>query len=185
MKTTLAAVLILFFLIQPNDKKEGQLITGFSSQSNLEWFAVNDGVMGGLSESSMNNHENGYGIFAGNVSLENNGGFASVRAMVPKNDYTGYDQIVIRVKGDGKKYQLRIRNSRDFDGVSYQAGFTAKPGNWQNVAFSEEDFTPVWRGMVVKDYPAFEFENMKQIGFLIADYQKGNFELMIESIKIE
>jgi monofunctional biosynthetic peptidoglycan transglycosylase len=184
MKTILSTIVALFILFQTNEKHEGKVITDFSNETNLEWFIINDGVMGGLSESTMTSHKNGYGIFSGNVSLENNGGFASVRARIPGNDYSVHDKIVLRVKGDGKKYQFRIRTNQNFDGVSYQANFTAKPGEWQIVEFSENDFTPVWRGRVVKDYPALDFANMRQIGFLIADYQKGGFELMVDEIVI-
>ena len=43
------------------------------------WIIVNDNVMGGISNSSLSlNNENNL-VFNGNVSLDNNGGFASVR----------------------------------------------------------------------------------------------------------
>ncbi len=185
MKTILSTIVAVFILLQSNDNQEGKVITDFSDKTNLEWYIVNDGVMGGLSESSMESNKDGHGVFSGDVSLENNGGFASVRAMVPRNDYSVHQKIVLRVKGDGKEYQFRIRTNEGFDGVSYRAKFSTQAGEWQDIVFSADDFTPVWRGRVVENYPAFDFANMKQIGFLIADYQKGNFELMIESISMK
>ena len=44
-----------------------------------KWRIVNDGVMGGISKSNIYLNEVSNIIFAGNVSLENNGGFASIR----------------------------------------------------------------------------------------------------------
>lgn len=157
------------------------IISDFTEKSKIEWFVINDGVMGGLSESSMTYHDDGYGKFSGNVSLENNGGFASVRAVVPGEGFSGSQAISIKVKGDGKKYKFRIRTDKNFDGISYQANFTAGD-DWQEITFSKRDFTPVFRGREIRDYPALDFNNMKQIGFLIADYQTGEFELLIDSI---
>ncbi|HEX5697569.1 MAG TPA: CIA30 family protein, partial [Rhodoferax sp.] len=48
--------------------------------STLNWQAINDGVMGGVSVSRMRFDSAGFAVFEGEVSLENNGGFASVRA---------------------------------------------------------------------------------------------------------
>ncbi len=42
------------------------------------WYAVDDGVMGGVSQSGFR-VDAGAGCFGGEVSLENGGGFASVR----------------------------------------------------------------------------------------------------------
>lgn len=44
-----------------------------------QWYVVNDNVMGGVSNSSMVFTENETLVFKGRVSLDNNGGFASVR----------------------------------------------------------------------------------------------------------
>ena len=52
----------------------------FSPQMNIrEWRIVNDGVMGGISRSSLTLTDIGNGKFSGHVSLANNGGFASIQ----------------------------------------------------------------------------------------------------------
>ena len=66
-------------------------------------------------------NENGHGEFYGNVSLENNGGFSLLRyqsAFLKLKDYT---EVFLRVKGDGKKYQFRIKDvvSNKHSFVSY------------------------------------------------------------------
>lgn len=50
------------------------------------WQAINDGVMGGVSVSRLRFDSTGYAVFEGVVSLENNGGFASVRASGPTGE---------------------------------------------------------------------------------------------------
>ena len=64
---------------------DAQLLAFDTSESGL-WRSVNDGVMGGLSRGSLRIVAAGVGIFEGEVSLENNGGFASVRATIGPRD---------------------------------------------------------------------------------------------------
>ena len=82
------------------------------------WMIVNDGVMGGISESRLSLYLQGFLVFEGRVSLEFGGGFASVRSMLNRLDADPYDGILIRFKGDGKRYQLRLRQGDRMDGVA-------------------------------------------------------------------
>ena len=93
-----------------------QLIFDFDIQSDSSnWRVVDDVVMGGRSSGSFTIDENGHGVFKGNVSLENNGGFSSLRYRFKKLKTKGYTKVVLRVKGDGKSYQFRVKaNSSDY-----------------------------------------------------------------------
>ncbi len=51
-------------------------------KSNDKWRIVNDAVMGGLSSSTVSINNEGKILFSGNVSLDNNGGFASLRSPI-------------------------------------------------------------------------------------------------------
>lgn len=44
------------------------------------WHAIDDRVMGGISRSTLRHDPAGHAVFEGTVSLERNGGFASVRS---------------------------------------------------------------------------------------------------------
>jgi monofunctional biosynthetic peptidoglycan transglycosylase len=86
--------------------------TIFEFESNNEaeqWISVNDGVMGGVSQGQMRFTDQGTALFSGALSLENNGGFASVRTYPQQYDLEGYAGLAIRIKGDGRRYKLRIR----------------------------------------------------------------------------
>lgn len=91
-----------------------QIIIDFSNTSATGWQIVNDRVMGGISRSSFQLHEDGYALFSGTVSLENNGGFASVRtrAQTPM-DLSEFDGLSVHVLGDGKTYSLRLRTVKN------------------------------------------------------------------------
>ena len=152
-------------------------------QSAGEWHAINDGVMGGLSSGRIERTASGTGLFEGTVSLENNGGFASVRTVMDNMELNNYKGAAIRVKGDGNIYSLRFRTDSRFDGISYQAKFKTEEGQWQEYKIPFEEFTPVWRGRYVSDQPELTSEDIRQVGILIADKQFGEFELNIDWIK--
>ena len=72
------------------------------------WAVVNDGVMGGLSQSRAVISNHGTLMFTGVVSLANNGGFASIRHGAESFDLGRGEGILVRVSGDGKKYEFKI-----------------------------------------------------------------------------
>ena len=148
----------------------------FSSAEELKsWRIINDGVMGGLSQSEIS-HRDQSAIYKGTISLENNGGFASTRTM-PKNlRLEGYKGISLRIKGDGKKYQFRIRANSRFDGVSYRNIFETKKDEWMTINLAFSDFIPTWRGRILKEVKALDPSEIQQIGFLIANREAEDFK---------
>ena len=148
-----------------------------------DWMVVNDSVMGGISQSRPEITDRDTLVFLGNVSFENNGGFASIRHVAEPFGLEEGQGILLRVKGDGKKYQLRVRTSDGFDGMAYKTDFKTVKGEWQEFRFPWNAFTATYRGQSIKDAPLLKPSNIRQVGFLIADKQAGSFELEIESIE--
>ncbi|KAG8385403.1 hypothetical protein BUALT_Bualt03G0039400 [Buddleja alternifolia] len=149
----------------------GKLIFGFEDNLSRElpWGALDDVVMGGVSESTFlidpNGGENGRptGIFRGVVSTANNGGFTSIRTKnfsIPE-DLSAYDGLELRLKGDGRRYKLIVRTSRDWDTVGYTIGFDTVKDQWKSLMFSK-----------------FEYD-----GKLNPTFVEGPFQLPISSIR--
>ena len=143
------------------------------------WQTVNDGVMGGISSSRMVEAD-GVLSFEGELSLENNGGFASVRRLV-ETDLSQVTGVRLEVRGDKRTYQFRLRQNDRFDGVAWRAEFTTT-AEWQTVELSLDQFVPVFRGRRVPDAGPVVAASIKQIGFLLADKTPGPFRLQIRSI---
>jgi len=144
------------------------------------WFVVNDGVMGGISQSRVTLTDRKTLIFSGTVSLENNGGFASIRHAAEAFDIGSGSGILIRVRGDGNTYQLRVRTSDRFDGIAYKADFTTEKGVWQELRIPWDAFTATFHGREVKEAPELKGPQIQQVGFLIAEKQDGDFQLEIK-----
>jgi NADH dehydrogenase [ubiquinone] 1 alpha subcomplex assembly factor 1 len=160
------------------------MIEDFDLKNHLNWKVINDGVMGGISESKFEILPNQTGQFSGMVSLENNGGFASVRAMLRDSISGNFEKIILRVNGDGKTYSFRIRTDENFDGVTYASSFTTKNDEWTEHEFSPDDFIPTFRGRTLNNVPRLNGQQIKQIGFLISEKQAGSFNLIIDWIKV-
>ncbi len=148
------------------------------------WEVVNDDVMGGISRSRFT-LSNGVGVFQGEVSLENNGGFASVRSLPAGHNLDGAQAFVIRFRGDGKRYKFTVRTAAGFDGVIYQCAFPTRDGVWEEHRLPLREFTPTFRGRVLSDRPPLDPAAIRSVGFLISDKQQGPFRLEVAWIKAE
>lgn len=163
---------------------EKMLFTFDSDESDDRWMIVNDGVMGGLSRSRIYLTESNTAVFEGEVSLANHGGFASVRSRPEPMPTGGTSQIAVRVRGDGREYQLRIRTEDAFDGVAYRCAFKTRAGEWMTVDAAYGDFVPTFRGRVLRDVPPIDAGAIRQLGFLIADKEEGPFRLEVDWIAV-
>lgn len=159
-----------------------QTIVQFSKKSTLkDWFIVNDGVMGGLSRGKFQLNDDGYGRFYGTVSLENNGGFASLRHELKPFPATANQSIKIHVKGDGKVYQFRVKHdSRAY--YSYITTFKTT-GDWQEIILTLADFYPSFRGRKLRE-PNYNHDTITELTFLIGNKKAETFELLIDKIEL-
>ncbi|MEM6686968.1 MAG: CIA30 family protein [Bacteroidota bacterium] len=155
----------------------------FSKESDLSnWYIVNDGVMGGISQSNFRLNENGNGLFEGNVSLENNGGFCSLRYAIRNTDITGKTTVVIRLKGDGKTYKLRLKkNASDY--YTYTTNFKTS-GDWETIEIPLNSLYPSFRGRRL-NIGNFTADTIEELGFLIANKKKETFQLELDFIKVK
>ena len=168
----------LIFLFQ--DMNKTNIVNFNNNTSNINWSVVNDGVMGGLSKSTIEISNNKL-EFSGNVSLENNGGFASVRGFLDKINLKNHKYLEISLKGDKKNYQIRLRPYKNIRWTYiYEIETT---GEWQNIKINLNDFRPYFRGYFLRS-PNFNHSNLSEIGILIGNKKKENFNIKIEKINL-
>ncbi|EAR11627.1 hypothetical protein PI23P_00435 [Polaribacter irgensii 23-P] len=167
--------ILIFFMSDVN-----QLIFDFNINSDIsDWSVVDDGVMGGRSSGNFNMSPEGFGVFQGSVSLENNGGFSSLRYGFPKMKLKDFSEVVLIVKGDGKKFQFRIKDQRS-NYHSYIAVFETN-GAWQTIRIKLSEMYPAFRGRTLT-IGNFSSKNMEEIAFLIGNKKEENFKLEIDKI---
>ncbi len=155
----------------------------FSQPDQAEaWRAIHDRVMGGVSRGDALPVE-GAVKFQGELSLENNGGFASFRISKRLPDLSEYDGLRLKVRGDGQVYRLSLRPDADWDRLSWRAPFATRDGEWVTIDLAFEDFVPSWRGRLVASESRLDTSVIHQLGIMITDKQAGPFELELASIE--
>ncbi|KAI5591051.1 hypothetical protein BDE02_04G052800 [Populus trichocarpa] len=183
--------------------RNGKLLFGCEDNGfrDLAWGALDDVVMGGVSESTFiidtTGGEKGgpAGLFKGVVSTTNNGGFTSIRTKnfsVPE-DLSSYDGLELRLKGDGRRYKLIVRTSRDWDTVGYTASFDTTEGQWQSIRLPFSSFVPVFRARTVSDAPPFDLRSIVSLQLMFSKFEydgklnptfvEGPFQLPVSSIR--
>lgn len=173
---------MLFLILTPLSSSVA--LFDFTTSSEIKnWRVVDDVVMGGRSSGNFSLTEDGHGKFSGNVSLENNGGFSSVRyGFQSKIELQNYSKVKLRVKGDGKNYQFRIK-AKTKDYYSYITSFETT-GKWEEIEIKLKDLYPSFRGRKL-NLPNFSSDEMEEITFLIANYKTESFELLIDKIELK
>ncbi|WP_224488010.1 CIA30 family protein [Robertkochia flava] len=146
------------------------------------WAIVNDVVMGGASNAQIRKNQAGNGVFSGHVSLENNGGFASVRLRLSPVDISDFSTIHLRVKGEPARYQVRCKSNWG-DPQSYVAYFETN-GTWQEVVISLGSMYPTFRGNRL-DMPDYSGEMLSEVALLIGNKKEEDFKVELEKIWLE
>lgn len=169
--------ILIAMLLSPPD-----LLFDFSPEFDLStWQVVDDVVMGGRSDGHFALSAEGHALYTGKVSLENNGGFSSVRSRFGPLDASSYSSFQFRVKGDGKRYQFRVKTSGN-DYHSYVSYFQTSAGDeWQTITIPFAAMKPQFRGRSL-DLPNYPGQAMSEIAFLIGNKEAETFRLEIDWI---
>ncbi|SFB85272.1 Complex I intermediate-associated protein 30 (CIA30) [Algibacter lectus] len=155
----------------------------FENTSDItNWTVVNDAVMGGKSSGAFTLNETGHGVYTGHVSLENNGGFSSLRYRFNDISTEGFSKVILKIKGDGKNYQFRVK-SKLTDKHSYIALFSSSK-TWEVIEISLADMYPAFRGRKL-DIPNFDANSIEEVAFLIGNKTAEDFKLEIDSIVLK
>lgn len=159
-----------------------KVIFDFDIKSDImDWKIVDDVVMGGKSSSTFSLDDEGMGNFQGTISLKNNGGFSSVQYKFKPISVKDHTKIVLKLKGDSKDYQFRIKsNSEDY--YWYIAPFSTS-GKWQEIEISLRDMYPSFRGRKL-DQPNFSENYIEEITVLIGNKKEEKFKLLIDKIEL-
>jgi NADH dehydrogenase [ubiquinone] 1 alpha subcomplex assembly factor 1 len=146
----------------------------------IEWQVINDGVMGGRSRSSVRVDQEGL-HFHGTLSTAFGGGFASIRGRLsrPLGPFVAFR---LALHGDGRRYQLRLRESAHSEDVAWRAFFDTS-GAQQTLILAARDFEPVIRGRRVEALPGLNDRELRYIGFMLTSEQEGEFGLSVQTIE--
>jgi hypothetical protein len=158
------------------------MIYDFGEEKSLDgWRVVDDGVMGGMSAGNFQRNDKGEGVFSGVVSLENNGGFSSLRYRFSRKEIGSATRMKIMLQGDGKNYQFRLKDElSSYHSYVYEFKTT---GNKQEMIIPLKEMFPSFRGRRLK-MSNFSGDHIEEIAFLISNKVAEKFKLRLSSIEL-
>jgi monofunctional biosynthetic peptidoglycan transglycosylase len=160
------------------------LFTFASPAAAAEWGAVNDGVMGGVSDGRFRITEHGTLEFHGTLSLDRGGGFASGRSRPRELGLQAGDSLVARVRGDGRGYQLNLYTAARRTGSSYRAPVRTRAGEWIEACIPLDRFAATAFGQAVAAAGPVDPGSVTSVGFLLAEKTPGPFALEVAWINV-
>ncbi len=158
---------------------------GPMSMGQLKWNTVNDTVMGGRSSAKTAWNTAGELVWTGDLSLENNGGFVSIRSVESWFDWSAYDGVELSIAGAGRDVQVTLQRA---DGVVRAGGYRAMVNT--KASGDTRVFVP-FSAFVLKrfgrriDGPHLNpgLKKVGQLGLLIADKKPGPFKVVLKEFK--
>lgn len=166
-----------------SDSSAGREVFSFDANE-TRWSSVNDDVMGGISRSSFTRTDDGTALFTGRLSLENNGGFATIRSRADDLGLAGSDGVVLRVKGDGRTYTFSAleRDARNEINL-WRTDFETVADTWIDVRVPFDALEHSVMGFRVPNSPDLDPAAMRSFALGISDKDTTPFRLEIDSIR--
>lgn len=149
------------------------------------WFTVNDDVMGGISRARLVPAGSGIARFEGALSLENNGGFATIRSKASDLELEGATALRLRVKGDGRTYWFSaLTTDRRSEIRTWQKKFATEAGVWQEITIPIDELVLTVMGRRLPTAPRLAPSDIRSFAFGIADKDETPFALEIDRIEV-
>jgi NADH dehydrogenase [ubiquinone] 1 alpha subcomplex assembly factor 1 len=168
---------------------EDALVFDFGTGGASDWYAVNDTVMGGVSNGTLS-FEDETMVFEGNVSTESNGGFASIRSPQDEMDLSMYQRVLIRIKSDGLPFSMVLADSPFWFDDQYKYDIVVPDNEWNIIEIPFEAFEvyelfsgyPESTGETMDSEDAEELLHMELMSEQFVD---GEFKLEVDYIAFD
>jgi hypothetical protein len=163
-----------------NASSEKQTVYLGNQANANDWRITNDGVMGGRSQGYITLNQD-HGLFTGNISLDNNGGFSAMFTPIQalkKNT----KKVTVDIKGDGQIYQLRMIMYINGYRISYNKAVTTQKDIRQTMTYQLSDFVATFRGRNIPNAPELTPDKIREIGFLMTKKKAGPFSIAIYQV---
>ncbi len=173
----LSVIMTLLFL------SNSPFVLDFRQSGNTQdWYVLCDSVMGGVSTARASQNENSIQI-KGDVSLENNGGFASFRS--PYSDFAlgEFTHVKIKYRSTGMRMGFTLNWNREFWLPYFKYVLPITDGEWETAEILLNDFKTYRLEQVQSDKinPA-RLNDIIRFGFITSEKRAGSFEFEIQEI---
>ncbi len=156
-----------------------------TSCDTCDWFVVVDGVMGGRSKGTVVETEDSV-VFTGEISLENNGGFASYRSAYGEYDLSKFTEVEIRYKSTGQNFAFTLNNYQRFYKPSFKHELPVTNGMWREIKLPLRNFKKYRLGNQLSGNPSEEeLASIIRLGLISNDEKASAFIIEIDYIRFK
>lgn len=178
MKNLITLCLFYIFIFTDKNYK----VDFGTNKDGKDWLVINDGVMGGLSQGDAQLKENSI-LFKGTVSLDNNGGFSSLRSSFAARDLSNYTQLTLRYRSTGVSKAITLSISRRWYVPNYKKSLPDTNSEWKIITVNLKDFDKYYIGRKIRGELTKEIlGKILRIGFITDEKKYGDFEFEVDYI---
>jgi monofunctional biosynthetic peptidoglycan transglycosylase len=178
---------IIFFLLAISSLKtfgQSSIIDfGNSAEKNQEWVLLSDNIMGGITKSKIEYTDNSV-LLSGNISLDNYGGFSSIKTKYKSFDLSMFTGIKIKFKSSKQRFVFTLEDDRNWTQPNYINEFSSKKDDtWEEVTIYFKDFKEIVIGEPTGNMMKTKsLNNIVRLGIMTHEKKEGPFSLEVDYI---
>lgn len=167
-----------------SEKEDLKFNFGNTSDKCSDWIMLTDNVMGGITTSKLVYNENSM-LLSGNISLENYGGFSSVKTRFRDFDLSEYKGLRIRVKSFNQKFAFTLEDSKNWTMPNYKTEIlNSKDNTWEIATIYFKDFKEYQIGEPTgSELNLSKLKNIVRLGIITNEKKEGPFSLEVDFIE--
>jgi hypothetical protein len=156
---------------------------GNSAGKNQEWILLSDNIMGGVTKSKIEYTTNSV-LLSGNISLDNYGGFSSIKTKYKSVDLSKYNGIKIKFKSTNQKFAFTLEDNQDWTQPNYKREFSSKKDDtWEEVIIYFKDFQEIVIGEPTGNMmKSKSLKNIVRMGIMTYEKKEGPFSLEVDYV---
>ena len=157
---------------------------GNSAEKNQEWKLLSDNIMGGVTKSKIE-YTNNSVLLSGNISLDNYGGFSSIKTKYKSVDLSKYNGIKIKFKSTNQKFAFTLEDNQNWTQPNYKREFSSKKDDtWEEVIIYFKDFQEIVIGETTGNMmKSKSLKNIVRMGIMTYEKKEGPFSLEVDYIE--
>lgn len=157
---------------------------GKEGSKSSDWVLLSDNIMGGVTKSSLQYTSNS-ALLTGTISLDNFGGFSSLKTKYKKMDLSGFEGVKIRFKSKGQKFAFTLEDSQIWFQPNFKKDFAPKKEEtWEDAVLYFKDFKEYMVGEPTgKGFRIESLKNMVRLGIMTTEKKEGPFSLEVDYIE--
>jgi hypothetical protein len=157
---------------------------GTSNGKNKDWILISDNIMGGVSKSKLEYLDNSF-LLTGTISLDNYGGFSSIKTKYENFDLTDYQGVKIRFKSSNQKFAFTLEESKNWTLPNFKGDFNStKENTWEVITIYFKDFKEYQVGEPTGNkLKTSNLKNVVRLGIITTDKKEGSFSIEVDYVE--